>query len=311
MFRVERSVRASLAGLQDGRVSIAEITPSPRFDRALAYDETSSRALSVTTTPSPVLWQLVFNLNDPVVGARLMRVALALVTDTDQLVADSIGLDDPLTVSADSSLFAQGQPGPAAGYRFAGRDTTRSGRPSCSSHSVTTPISTAGFARYGVGSPLTLTVTGPKGNGVIDVLEQQLQAEWASCGIRVDHPQRADQGSPEDDAAPGEIPARARSLCDACLPDLERHHLHRPRCSRCRLRSPRISARHSCGSSSTWLWSVPTPVGTEPGATTLGAVTRDIAGLEDPDVAAYFEKDHGRAQHGRASRYSFRSWTPC
>ncbi|MFZ2059159.1 MAG: hypothetical protein WAV54_17295, partial [Acidimicrobiales bacterium] len=49
----------------------------------------------------------------------------------------------------------------------------------------------------------------------------------------------------------------------------------------------------SFGSSSTWLWSVPTPVGTEPGATTLGAVTRDIAGLEDPDVAAYFEKVMG------------------
>ena len=44
---------------------------------------------------------------------------------------------------------------------------------------------------------------------------------------------------------------------------------------------------------STWLWSVPTPVGTEPGATSSGAVTRDITGLEDPDGRGLFREDHG------------------
>ncbi len=288
VFRVERSVRASLAGLQDGRVSIAEITPSPRFDKALAYDETSSRALSVTTTASPLLWQLVFNLNDPVVGGRLMRVALALVTDPDQLVADSIGLDDPLAVSAGSSLVAQGQSGPAAGTASPAQyDPVRAAKLFKSLGYE--PDQYGRLRAYGVGSPLTLTVTGPKGNGVIDVLEQQLQAEWSSCGIALiihNVPTKdllktaLPQGRYQLALVPYVMPAfptwNAIIYTDPVLP--------MPTSFPPNLRPD------SFGSSSTWLWSVPTPVGTEPGATTLGAVTRDITGLEDPDVAAYFEK---------------------
>jgi ABC-type transport system substrate-binding protein len=43
----------------------------------------------------------------------------------------------------------------------------------------------------------------------------------------------------------------------------------------------------------TWPWSLPTPVGTEPGATSVGAVTRNVTGLEDPQVAVYLEKITG------------------
>ena len=182
VFRVERSDESSLVGLKDGRISIAEVTPSPQVDIALARDEVLSTALSVTATPSPVLWQLVFNLNDPVVGDRLMRTALALVTDPDQLTADSVGLEDPLTSSTDSRVFAQGQPGSAAEvtspvsyspaqaiklFKSLGYDPDQNGR----------------LRAYGVGSPLTLSITGPRGNGVIDALERQLQAEWSSCGV--------------------------------------------------------------------------------------------------------------------------------
>ncbi|HVA87730.1 MAG TPA: hypothetical protein VNF73_15605, partial [Candidatus Saccharimonadales bacterium] len=39
-----------------------------------------------------------------------------------------------------------------------------------------------------------------------------------------------------------------------------------------------------------WLWSVPTRVGTEPGASAEGAVTRNITGLDDPRVGSLFEK---------------------
>ena len=37
-----------------------------------------------------------------------------------------------------------------------------------------------------------------------------------------------------------------------------------------------------------WLWSVPTRVGTEPGAASEGVVTRDVTGLNDPRVGSLF-----------------------
>ena len=48
--------------------------------------------------------------------------------------------------------------------------------------------------------------------------------------------------------------------------------------------------RMASGSAGPRQWTVPTPAGTEPGAISLEAVTRDVTGLEDPAVAAYFER---------------------
>jgi len=127
-----------------------------------------------------VLWQLVFNLNDPVVGDRFMRTALALITDPDQLAADSVGFDDPLSASADSRVFAQGA------ARFGCRGRFACGVQPCPGGKVVQVTRLRAdehgtLRAYGVGSRLILTITGPQGSGVIDVLERQLQAEWASC----------------------------------------------------------------------------------------------------------------------------------
>ena len=182
VFRVERSNRASVAALMKGSVSIAEVTPSPQINEALANDQGPSSPVSVTTTPSPLLWQLVFNLNDPVVGDRLMRSALALITDPGQLVADSVGLVDPYSASSASRVFAQGQPGsgdevisPAAYDPVQAAKLLKSLGYGPDQH---------GTMRIdGTGSRLIFTITGPRGNTVIYALERQLQAEWASCGI--------------------------------------------------------------------------------------------------------------------------------
>ena len=85
VFRVERSDRASLLGLQNGSVSIAEVSAGPQVDNAIARGAQLGESLASTTTSSPVLWQLVFNLNDPVLANPDMRRALALVTDRDAL----------------------------------------------------------------------------------------------------------------------------------------------------------------------------------------------------------------------------------
>ena len=182
VFRVERSVRASLAGLQDGRVSIAEITPSPRFDRALAYDETSSRALSVTTTPSPVLWQLVFNLNHPVVGDQSHAYGARACHGPGPARG---GLDRPRRPSdcqrGRSSLCTRAT---RTSFLVLLRRSNTTGPGGQAVQVTRLDHDQHGRLRaYGDGSPLTLTVTGPKGNGVIDGLEQQLQAEWSSFGI--------------------------------------------------------------------------------------------------------------------------------
>jgi len=291
VFRVERSDRASLVGLKDGSVSIAEVTPSPQVDIAIARDQALSSALSVTTTPSPVLWQLVFNLNDSVVGDSLMRRALALVTDPDQLAADSVGLEDPLTTSADGRVFAQGQPG--SGAEAASPVAYDQAQATKLFKSLGYELDQNGRLRaYGVGSPLTLTVTGPRGNGAIDALERQLQAEWSSCGIgliirnvRMSHLLKTvlPSGGYQLALAPYVMPAfptwNAIIYTDPVLP----MSISFP---------PNLHA-DIVGSNSTWLWSVPTPVGTEPGAVSSGGVTRDITGLEDPDVAAYFERIMG------------------
>jgi peptide/nickel transport system substrate-binding protein len=291
VFLVERSNLASVAGLQNGSVSIAEVTPSPRVEGALARDEALGSELSVTTMPSPVLWQLVFNLSDPVVGNGLMRTALALVTDTGQLVADSVGLDDPVAVGADSRLFAQGQPGSsvevasplaynpvqaAALFKSLGYDPDQSGT----------------LRAYGVGERLTLTITGPQGNGVIDALEMQLQAEWASCGIGViihNVPTKyllktaLPQGRYQLALAPYAMPTfptwNAIIYTDPVMPMST-------------TLAPNLRMGLA-GSGSTWLWSVPTLVGTEPGAASTGLVTRDITGLEDPEIADFFGRIMG------------------
>ena len=111
VFLVERAERETLTGLGNGSVSIAQLPPSPDLDAVVARDDIDAPLLSVATTATPVLWQLNFNLNAPVVDNPLMRQALALSTDRDQLVADSVGLDDPATSGAESRIFSDGEPG--------------------------------------------------------------------------------------------------------------------------------------------------------------------------------------------------------
>ena len=250
-----------------------------------------------------MLWQLVFNLNDPVVGDRFMRTALALITDPDQLAADSVGFDDPLSASADSRVFAQGQQVPGA---------------PAASPTVYNPVRAAALFKllgytpdeygvlraYGTGSPLTLTITGPRGNGVIDALELQLQAEWASCGVGL-----IIHNVPIDDLLKTALPQGRYQLAlapyvmpvfptwDSIIytdPVLPMRISFPPNLGMLVVgpggpvgRSPGLTT------GGTWPWSLPTPVGTEPGATSVGAVTRNVTGLEDPQVAVYLEKITG------------------
>ncbi|MGO9962692.1 MAG: ABC transporter substrate-binding protein [Acidimicrobiales bacterium] len=291
VFLVERSEQATLAGLKKGGVSIAEVTPGPQVNGAIASDEAGTGALSVTTTPSPVLWQLVFNLDDPVVGNKIMRTALALVTDPVQLTANSVGLYDPLTVSANSRLFAQGQPGAADEaapdviydpveaaklFKSLGYDPDRYGV----------------LRAYGVGDRLNLTLTGPRGNRVIEMLEQQLQAEWASCGVRLIIHNVAMKKLLKTILPQGRYQLALAPYLMPPFPTWSALIYTNPVLPTPTSVPPNLRPAGEV-SDGIWLWSVRTPVGTEPGATTLGTVTRDVAGLEDSDVDAYFGRIMG------------------
>jgi ABC-type transport system substrate-binding protein len=142
---------------------------------------------------------------------------------------------------------------------------------------------------YGVGSRLILTITGPQGSGVIDALERQLQAEWASCGVGL-----IVHNVPMKDLLKAALPHGRYQLALApfVMPVFPTWNaiIYTDPVIPISTSFPPNLRTDSFGSSSTWLWSVPTPAGTEPGAVSLGAVTRDVTGLEDPDVAAYFER---------------------
>jgi len=309
VFVIERSDRTALAALADGTVSIAEVTPGPQIDATIAEGALLGTDLTKTTTSSPVLWQLVFNLDDPLVGTPLMRKALALATDRAQLVADAVNFDDPLALPASSRVFAFEQPGSfaeAASVRY-------------NPVEAATALESLGYVpdargelrAYGVSGPLTLTITGPRGNGVIDALELQLQAEWASSGIglRIHNVPIDDllrnvlpRGSYQIALAPYEMPVfptwNALIYTDPVLPvtpssppSLGGHNVG----SSTSVASSGSSGTQKAGAvtSGPWIWSVPTPLGSEPGAAAAGYVNRDVTGLDDPHVGVRYEEIMG------------------
>ena len=92
----------------------------------------------------------------------------------------------------------------------------------------------------GVGSRLILTITGPQATASSDALERQLQAEWASCGIGlIMH--NVSMNSLLKTVLP-----RGRyqlALAPFVMPAFPTWNaiIYTDRCSRHRLRSPRIS----------------------------------------------------------------------
>jgi len=305
VFLVERSGQAALDGLLNGSLSIAEVPAGPQVASAIARGAAGGTALSDVTVPSPELWQLVFNLNDPVVGNPDLRKALALATDRAALAANSVSFADPLNSGAGSRVFGQGQPGAAIeiapGLKY---------NPIAAASEFRSlgyvPDAAGELRTYAFSTPLTLTLRGPTGNGVIDELELELQAQWAAAGIELrirNVPMNVlltsvlPEGGYQLALAPYVIPAfptwNALVYTDPVLPASQ------PAGPGPNTRSAGAAGATGAGSADgtvavvgndKWLWSVPTRVGTEPGAAAEGVVTRNITGLDDPRVGSFFEQ---------------------
>ena len=297
VFLVEKSERASLVGLQHGSISIAELQPSPALSGTIARDNALGADLSVTTSPSSVLWQLVFNLNNLTLANPLMRTALVLITDRDQLVADSAGFDDPGTSGTNSRLFAENQPGSGSETGSLGYNPVEAATLFKMLGYV--PDQNGILRDNGIGGPLRLTLTGPKGNSIIEALEQQLQAEWSASGVslivhNVSMKDLLNSALPEGDyqlaLAPYQMPVfpswNAIIYTDPDMtsplspPSLSLHG------------GSNVAATPSGGPvmGTAWLWNASTPAGTEPGAVAIRSVTRDVTGLNDPAVTTRFEQ---------------------
>ena len=239
---------------------------------------------------------MVFNLDDPLLANPLMRAALVLITDRGQLVADSIGFQNPTTAIANSRIFADGQPGSGSETPSPFGYNPSEGATVFKSLGYLPDVN--GVLRdNGVGVPLTLTITGPKGNAVIARLEQQLQAQWAACGVTLEIDNVSlkrllnsvlPEGRYELAIAPYDLPVYpswdAIDYTDSVVPTpippgLALHG---------GFSVP--SAQTVAATGTAWLWSVATEEGTEPGAAELGAVTRNVSGLNAPTVAKQFEQ---------------------
>jgi peptide/nickel transport system substrate-binding protein len=177
VFRVVRGDAAVWAGLEHGSLDVAMVPTSPSVPAAAtAHDLTASTSLS------PMLWQLCFNLSDAVVGRSVMRRALALSIDRSQLVDDTIGLADPGIPVAENRLFMQAAPGADLGAA------------QYSDVDLTTFASLMGTAGYklssdgyydAAGTPLVLTITAPSGDPLVTSMESVLQAEMKAAGLTV------------------------------------------------------------------------------------------------------------------------------
>jgi peptide/nickel transport system substrate-binding protein len=296
VFLVERSERGSLTGLRHGTVSIAQFPPGSYINGTIAHDNARGAALSVTTTASPVLWQLVFNQNDTLVGNPTMRQALTLITDRNQLVADSVEMDDPALSGTYSRVFAEGQPGSDTETGSLGYNPIEAAALFKSLGYV--PDQNGVLRDNGIGRPLTLTIMGPAGDSILSALEQQLQAEWAACGIAlIIH--NVSMTDLLNDALPeGNYELALAPYLMPVFPTWNAIIYTDPVTSP--LLSPtgldlhggsRASTTSSPGNGTVTasLWSDTTPEGTEPGAVAVGAVTRDVMGLNDSAVSSEFE----------------------
>lgn len=294
VFQVEPTQKSALAALKAGSVAIAALTPGPGLESTIARDDAEGADLEITTTSSPQLWQLVFNLDDSLLTNPLMRTALTLITNRGQLVADSVDLESPATTTADSRIFAQGQPGSGAETASPFGYNPSEGALVFKSLGFL-PDEDGVLRDNGVGVPLTFTITGPKDNVVIEHVEQQLQAQWAACGVTLlirNVPLRYLL----DDVLPrGDYELAVAPYLLPVFPTWDAIDYTQPYTSDpvlpwgLALHSGSLPFGGAPPEADTFVWSVATEPGTEPGAAELGAVTRDVTGMYSPAVAKQFQ----------------------
>jgi ABC-type transport system substrate-binding protein len=180
VLAVGSTLSSVLAGLGSGSVEVAVLPAGNRVDAFVAaHPELFGQAAL-----APVLWQICFNLADPVVGQLAVRSGVAAALDRPLLLADAAGLVAPATPLTDNRVFETGEPGSQgnAGPYDAPDPTLAASSFASAGYSV----GAAGLLRAGgVGPPLVLRLAFPSGDSLAARTAAVVQAELLAAGVVV------------------------------------------------------------------------------------------------------------------------------
>jgi peptide/nickel transport system substrate-binding protein len=268
---------ATLQALGDGSVDLAELTPGPAVNSAVA----GSADLEQTVSASATLWQLDFNVADPVTGKLDVRQAVAAAINRPEVVADSIGLLVADATTAANRIYADHQQGGLANDgAFMAPDDSGADQLLASAGY---PLSAQGVATSASGAPLVVTLTGPEGNPTIVAAEAEIQAELLQAGIELKVRNVATSELLSSILPRGEYQLALTPYLESPFPS-----------TMARLYTDPVGPTPIPAGGTTA--SLPTggngPIGTkkEPSAANAGVVTRDVLGYDDAVVDGLFAK---------------------
>jgi peptide/nickel transport system substrate-binding protein len=276
VFRVEKGAAATLRALERGEVDIAELSPDPSEQAILNAD----LHLRTSTNPSALLWQLDFNLADPLLGELALRQAISAAIDRRQLISNTIGLATPYSAIVDNRLYWYGAPG---GRGNAGSyDEPDLAEAAALFTSAGFSIDSSGHLLDAAHRRVVLDLVGIAGDPLVVAMEQQLQAQLLEVGIELrvtNEPLRTFLGVtlPTGGYELALAPYRA-SLFPSTTATLYSQPVGP---------QPTPSASGPLGVSGASAQLI-VPTDSEPGAIQSGSVTRDVMGFDDPRVDALF-----------------------
>jgi len=278
IFRVVHGERATLAALRSGRVDVAEVPSGPAVTRLL---ETSSDLVG-SAALAPTLWQLVFNVANPVLGSVDVRQAIAKAIDRHELVANTIGLDTTFGTTSGNRITLAGAPGSQ------GNDSAYASAYLAEAAALLAKVGYAQDADGYVMTPshrrLVLDLTVPSGSRVMASVAAEIQAQLLQVGIVV-----RIRDVPEAALLATILPAGSYELA------LAPYTLSPYPSAMARLYTAPVGASPAASSSAPGAASPAASTGTvgEPDAVATGSVTADVLGYDNPAVDALFNEAAG------------------
>lgn len=271
-FVVEPTEAATLNALRNDVVQLAELPPGPAIDSLVASDP----LLSESTSASPTIEQLVFNLADPTL-VPAVRQAIADSIDRHQLFTNTVGLSTGQGGVSGNRLFLVGATGSQS--NDGQYETPDLDEADTLLESAGYTVDTQGVVRSASGTPFVLTLTGPTDDPVANAVEQQLQAQLIQVGIRLEIDNVAE-----------------KQLLGTTLPDgayqlaLAPYRLSPYLSTESAFYDAPVHPVPSTTGAASAIPSVKSPVtaASEPGAVVAGSVTRDINSYEDSKVTSLF-----------------------
>jgi peptide/nickel transport system substrate-binding protein len=307
-FLLERSDAAMVTGLRNGTIALAELAadqPTPGLLGAgslgisgLGSKQTSgSLPLAWSGALGNSLWQLCFNFYDPLTANLSLREGVAHALDRSEIVADSEGLVDPRVRVAEARLTVSGETSAAGGNLVAKAPDLYDPAAAIDSFRAAGYSEGAGglMRAGGSGPPLVLDLLVPRGDWAVERAGFVIQAELSSLGIKVDLERRSlsamlrrllPMGDYEMALAPFSVsPTEASVVTEYSNPVIPPRLPSSPSYGNSIPGSPTTA-----GTLEAALWETRAAAGTEPGALSVNAVTRDISGFDNASVDSYFWK---------------------